>query len=190
MPWIYRKNVFVKPAAVPDKLSRKSDQTLLKSHLAATRPATPTSASISQMASTQLFIMSDTALLPMPLSHAPHPGINIAGYAKDAARRTGTVRDTIIVGGGLCGLALAQSLRGRDFTLYEARERMGGRIFSERCRRNNLAVDLGPTWFWPDTQPRVTQMISGLGLDTFAQRAPLPRREMFCCARRSIFRRW
>ncbi|WP_298172507.1 FAD/NAD(P)-binding protein [Acidithiobacillus sp.] len=79
--------------------------------------------------------------------------------------------DTIIVGGGLCGLALARSLqeRGLDFTLYEARERLGGRIFSERCQRNNLAVDLGPTWFWPDTQPRVTRMISGLGLDTFAQ---------------------
>ncbi|MHB8850847.1 MAG: flavin monoamine oxidase family protein [Acidithiobacillus ferriphilus] len=79
--------------------------------------------------------------------------------------------DTIIVGGGLCGLALAKSLqeRGRDFMLYEARERMGGRIFSERCQRNNLAVDLGPTWFWPDTQPRVTRLISDLGLDTFAQ---------------------
>lgn len=79
--------------------------------------------------------------------------------------------DTVIVGGGLCGLALAQSLqeRGRDFILYEARERLGGRIFSERCRRNNLAVDLGPTWFWPDTQPRITRLVAKLGLDTFAQ---------------------
>lgn len=79
--------------------------------------------------------------------------------------------DTVIVGGGLCGLALARSLRqhGRSFALYEARDRLGGRILSRPCSTAGMMVDLGPTWFWPDTQPRITQLIDELGLESFPQ---------------------
>lgn len=79
--------------------------------------------------------------------------------------------EIVIVGGGLCGLFLAKSLlnHGLDFSLYEARDRLGGRVLTEYCRINNLAVDLGATWFWPETQPRITQMVSELGLESFAQ---------------------
>ncbi len=79
--------------------------------------------------------------------------------------------DTAIIGGGLCGLALARSLRqqGRGFALYEARPRLGGRILSAVCPRSGLAVDLGPTWFWPDTQPLVSQLIGDLKLAHFPQ---------------------
>ncbi|MFC7596519.1 protoporphyrinogen/coproporphyrinogen oxidase [Terrabacter sp. GCM10028922] len=42
------------------------------------------------------------------------------------------MRDTVIVGGGIAGLAAAWRLRHRDILLLEAGERLGGRIRSER----------------------------------------------------------
>lgn len=79
--------------------------------------------------------------------------------------------DTAIVGGGLCGLALASSLngQGRTFALYEARSRLGGRILSVPAANSGPALDLGPTWFWPDTQPRMTRLVEELGLSSFLQ---------------------
>ncbi|WP_315721457.1 MULTISPECIES: flavin monoamine oxidase family protein [unclassified Bradyrhizobium] len=78
--------------------------------------------------------------------------------------------ETAIVGGGLCGMALARSLqqRGGSFAVFEARHRLGGRVLSARSRAG-LALDLGPTWFWPDTQPLLVGLITELGLSDFAQ---------------------
>lgn len=79
--------------------------------------------------------------------------------------------DTAIVGGGLCGLALAAQLarRGRDFELFEARQRWGGRILTIDCKLSGHAIDLGASWFWPDRQPLLTALLSELGLESFAQ---------------------
>lgn len=79
--------------------------------------------------------------------------------------------ETAIIGGGLCGLSLGKSLyrQGRDFALFDARARLGGRILTVPCARSGMAVDLGPTWFWPDTQPLVTQLVADLGLADFPQ---------------------
>lgn len=79
--------------------------------------------------------------------------------------------DTAIIGGGLCGLALARHLKrqDRDFAIYEARPRLGGRILTAVSATTGEALDLGPTWFWPDTQPLITAFLSDLGLPTFAQ---------------------
>ncbi len=77
--------------------------------------------------------------------------------------------DTAIVGGGLSGLALANGLQqqGRTFALYEARDRLGGRILTQHD--GDTALDMGPAWFWPKTQPRMARMVAALGLTAFPQ---------------------
>jgi monoamine oxidase len=74
--------------------------------------------------------------------------------------------DTLIIGGGLSGLALAYELerQGRDYRLLEAHPRLGGRILS------HAGVDLGAAWFWPG-QPHIARLIERLGLLTFEQYA-------------------
>lgn len=71
----------------------------------------------------------------------------------------------VIVGAGLSGLYAAHLLTQAnvDFIVLEARERTGGRILSAE------SFDLGPSWFWPDFQPRMTRLVEQLGLRTFAQ---------------------
>jgi monoamine oxidase len=79
--------------------------------------------------------------------------------------------DTAIVGGGLCGVALARNLfrQGRAVALFEARERLGGRILSVAQAGSGGVVDLGPTWFWPDTQPLMKNLVAELGLASIPQ---------------------
>ena len=78
--------------------------------------------------------------------------------------------DVAIVGGGLCGLALAHSLQARrtGWALFEARPRLGGRVLTARGA-NGLPLDLGPTWYWPATQPSLTRLVADLGLASLAQ---------------------
>lgn len=85
--------------------------------------------------------------------------------------------ETLIVGGGLSGLYAATRLfqQGRDFLLFEGRDRLGGRILSESLEDQGTSIlpsgyDLGPTWFWPD-QPRVARLLEELGIESFEQQS-------------------
>lgn len=77
--------------------------------------------------------------------------------------------DVAIVGAGVSGLALAKRLRqrGLNFEIFEARDRIGGRIFTVPARGGGF--DLGAGWYWPDTQPLVAALVGELGLSNYAQ---------------------
>ena len=75
-----------------------------------------------------------------------------------------------IIGGGLAGLSLARHLHnaGLDFQLFEARDRLGGRIKTHQLE--DAGYDLGPAWFWSG-QSRMKALVSNLGLKYFDQYA-------------------
>jgi monoamine oxidase len=75
---------------------------------------------------------------------------------------------TLILGGGLAGLSLADHLAqdGADFLLVEAQDRLGGRILTQDI--GGGAFDLGPAWFWPG-QPRMERLVKRLGVTVFEQ---------------------
>jgi len=79
--------------------------------------------------------------------------------------------DVAIVGGGLCGLELAVRLieRDRSVQLFDARGRLGGRIMTVTSQRSDLAMDLGPAWFWPSRQELMSRAVADLRLTAFPQ---------------------
>jgi monoamine oxidase len=85
-----------------------------------------------------------------------------------------------IVGGGFAGLVAAwrlQQHRVHDVVLFEARATVGGRILSVDATGSPVDAaqaapdrfDLGPSWFWPELQPQLDQLVAALGLQRFAQ---------------------
>ena len=78
--------------------------------------------------------------------------------------------DVAIVGGGISGLALARRFnqRGGSFEIFEARDRIGGRIYSVPGRSGG-GLDLGAGWFWPETQPLAAMLIKELELASYPQ---------------------
>jgi monoamine oxidase len=54
-----------------------------------------------------------------------------------------------ILGAGLCGLTLAYLLKKKNYrvTVIEARDRLGGRIFTKKTP-DQTPIDLGPAWLW------------------------------------------
>lgn len=83
-----------------------------------------------------------------------------------------TAADILVLGGGLAGLAAAETLRaaGKVPLALEAQAAFGGRIRTLRDPRTGVArADLGPTWVWPPYQPVVAEWLQRLGLASFAQ---------------------
>lgn len=78
---------------------------------------------------------------------------------------------TVIVGGGLSGLYAAYLLeqQGQDCLLLEARERFGGRIVSASQGDQAARVDLGPSWFWPNINPRFSALAEALAIPSYKQ---------------------
>lgn len=92
--------------------------------------------------------------------------------------------DVVVVGAGLSGLSAARALQkaGRSVIVVEARDRVGGRLLSERIatlgsttpsgvpqrlrRGGGGRFDLGGQWIGP-TQPRMNALVRQLGIETF-----------------------
>ena len=81
------------------------------------------------------------------------------------ARRTREA-DVVVVGAGLAGLAAAEELRsaGREVVVLEARDRVGGRVWTRDV--DGVPIELGGTFIGP-TQDRMYKLVADLGLETF-----------------------
>lgn len=79
----------------------------------------------------------------------------------------------VIIGAGLSGLRAASLLTayGIHCMVLEARDRIGGRILSTSApNRPNLGkFDLGPTWFWPQVESTIANLVQELNIETFDQ---------------------
>ncbi|XP_069103415.1 amine oxidase [flavin-containing]-like isoform X2 [Argopecten irradians] len=75
--------------------------------------------------------------------------------------------DVIVIGAGLSGLSAAKLLdeNGLHVVVLEARERVGGRTFTERNKTVNY-VDLGGSYVGP-TQNRILRLADEFGVETF-----------------------
>jgi monoamine oxidase len=74
--------------------------------------------------------------------------------------------DTIVIGAGVAGLAAARLLRrnGRTVVVLEARDRIGGRIHTDRTRGG--ATDLGASWIHGITDSPVAAAAEAFGMRT------------------------
>ena len=97
----------------------------------------------------------------------------------------------LIIGGGLSGLYTASQLqlRGLNYQLVEARDRLGGRILSRTPEDAPAepAFDLGPAWFWPG-QHRMATLVRRLGLEDRVFEQPSRGDELFEVAPGEIHR--
>lgn len=78
-----------------------------------------------------------------------------------------------VVGAGLTGLYTAWRLqeRGYEVRIFEARDRIGGRVLTKTLtlKDQSYAFDLGPTWYWPETERLMTTLIERLQLPVLVQ---------------------
>ena len=77
--------------------------------------------------------------------------------------------DVTIIGAGLTGLTIAYLLREKDITvtIIEARERLGGRVFTETNSRF-APMDMGATWF-TSQHTQLLALLKKLNIETFHQ---------------------
>ena len=56
--------------------------------------------------------------------------------------------DVVVIGAGAAGLAAAAELSAarRRFVVLEARDRIGGRVFSHKDQQTGLVCELGAEW--------------------------------------------
>ena len=74
--------------------------------------------------------------------------------------------DTIVVGAGVAGLTAARLLAraGQEVVVLEARDRVGGRVVTDR--RYGLATDLGASWIHGITDSPVAAAAEAFGMRT------------------------
>ncbi len=86
-----------------------------------------------------------------------------AAPARDAGR---TSFDVIVVGAGVAGLAAARALadQGVDVVVVEARDRIGGRVHTDRSL--GVALDLGASWIHGITGNPVAARAAEYGMKT------------------------
>jgi len=75
----------------------------------------------------------------------------------------------VILGAGLTGLNLARKLEraGKNVSVLEARDRLGGRVFTKQSA-NNTKIDMGATWLGPQ-HTQLIALLKELDIHVFEQ---------------------
>lgn len=75
--------------------------------------------------------------------------------------------DVIIIGGGFAGISAGRHLTrsGQNIMLLEARDRLGGRVFTKQVL-DGIPIDLGGQWIGP-TQDHMYALVNEYGLETY-----------------------
>jgi putrescine oxidase len=86
------------------------------------------------------------------------------GGAPDDVERV----DVVVIGAGVTGLTAARGLTraGREVVVLEARDRVGGRLWTDRV--DGVDLEIGGQWVSPDQQA-LLELIDELGLTTFSR---------------------
>ncbi len=76
--------------------------------------------------------------------------------------------DVVVIGAGVSGLRAAGLLKesGCRVVVFEARDRIGGRLFSPEC--DGTRFDMGASWFWSN-EPLVNDLVTTEALEVFDQ---------------------
>ncbi len=96
-------------------------------------------------------------------------GLSAVALAAACDRRPTTQRgQVIVVGAGVAGLAAAHTLaeRGLDVVVLEARDRIGGRIWTSQW--SNAAIDLGASWIHGIEHNPIAELARTIGARTVA----------------------
>lgn len=80
--------------------------------------------------------------------------------------------DVVVVGAGLSGLQAALSAKqaGLSVAVVEARDRIGGKVWSVPIASGKGMADLGAAWINVYTQKRMAAYVKKFNLETQAQR--------------------
>ena len=75
--------------------------------------------------------------------------------------------DVLVIGAGMAGIAAAQALRQRGLTvtILEARERVGGRVWTDRSWQGT-ALDLGASWIHGTKKNPLTELVKQFNIKT------------------------
>ena len=113
--------------------------------------------------------VGDTLFFAGEASHPNYEGTVHAAhesglYAADAVLETDK-QNIVIVGAGMSGLTAAHKLAaaGRDVTVFEARDRIGGRVWTSDALSS--PVDLGAAWIHGTTDNPLTRLSDRLGIE-------------------------
>ncbi|HEY3595734.1 MAG TPA: NAD(P)/FAD-dependent oxidoreductase [Polyangiaceae bacterium] len=79
--------------------------------------------------------------------------------------RAANKTDVVVIGAGAAGLAAARALdeHGLDVIVLEARERIGGRVFTQRDSATSIPIELGPE-FIHGSAPEIEEIVKAASL--------------------------